>query len=364
MRSKPIVLAVVFLLAGLLSGALAFYLQLAPTEPLDAAALVSPPADPKPTQRVARADPPPSLPAIATDLAGPKPDTRQLPAFDIVRIAPSGGVSVLAGRGKPGTFVTISENGKAVGTAEVDTNGEWTLVTEHAFPGGEPKLAVAETARPPLRVATLSATEIRPPVRQDEAPRTSAPPAMPPVMPRVAAVESDLLKNLETAVAAARNETAAPAAPVSAPAPVSSSPVVIAAAPAQALTTATPAAPNASEPLTSYPVPITFVFREATPTESGRKAAALLLEYVRLKGYATLQLSGHADERGSEQFNMQLSKSRLDIVADVLRKGGFRGELVLTPKGRTEPYAGVDRRNFTVDELYQLDRRVELRAAR
>lgn len=369
MRSKPIALAVVFLMAGLLSGALAFYLQLAPTEPLDTAAPSTPTPKPEAPQQVARAAVA-TIPEIARDLTNQKPETRPLPAFDIMRIAPPGGVSVLAGRGKPGTFVAITENGRTVGVAEVDSNGEWTLVTEHGFAPGEPALAVSETTRPAAKVAAAPAVTDAGPVR---APQTEKA-AEPPVPPRVAAVENTLLKNLENAVAAARDEAATATQPV-APAGVSSastetvapqSPVAVASAVTTAVTEPRVSQPAAAErqPLTSYPVPITFVFREATPTEAGRKAAALLLEYVRLKGYASLQLSGHADERGSEQFNMQLSKARLDIVAEVLRTGGFKGELILTPKGQAEPYAGVDRSKFTTEELYQLDRRVELRTAR
>jgi outer membrane protein OmpA-like peptidoglycan-associated protein len=116
--------------------------------------------------------------------------------------------------------------------------------------------------------------------------------------------------------------------------------------------------------LISGPVPITFVYREAKPTPTGEHAARLLVEYVKLKGIRSLELTGHADERGSDEFNMQLSQQRLETVAQLLRSGGYDGELALLPRGRAEPYRGVDRSALAREDIYQLDRRVELRAAR
>ena len=47
-------------------------------------------------------------------------------------------------------------------------------------------------------------------------------------------------------------------------------------------------------------------------------------------------------------------------MARFLREGGFNGRLELVPKGKTEPYSGVVRGDFSQEDLYQLDRRVEL----
>lgn len=110
----------------------------------------------------------------------------------------------------------------------------------------------------------------------------------------------------------------------------------------------------------SIPVPITFVFNESTFTDQGQKAVALLNEYLTLKRYANVSLTGHADERGSEQLNMDLSRERLEAVATYLKNHGYSGDLELIPKGESEPYEGVDRSEYPREELYQLDRRVEL----
>ncbi len=114
----------------------------------------------------------------------------------------------------------------------------------------------------------------------------------------------------------------------------------------------------------AIPVPITFVYAEATLTSDGRHATDLLLEYLKLKHFDQVMLSGHADERGTSDYNMDLSRERLDAVASLLRQGGFSGKLDLVPKGETEPYSGVDRGSFAAEDLFQLDRRVELRFTR
>jgi outer membrane protein OmpA-like peptidoglycan-associated protein len=108
------------------------------------------------------------------------------------------------------------------------------------------------------------------------------------------------------------------------------------------------------------PVPIQFVFREANFTDDGRKAAQLLLQYLLALEPSSVKMTGHADERGTHEFNMELSARRLEAVAAFLRNGGYKGKMQLTPKGDMEPFAGVDRANTPPGVLFDLDRRVEL----
>jgi outer membrane protein OmpA-like peptidoglycan-associated protein len=109
------------------------------------------------------------------------------------------------------------------------------------------------------------------------------------------------------------------------------------------------------------PVPITFVTDETELTPHGARAAALLAEYLRLKRPEGISLSGHADSRGPDGYNMELSKRRLEAIEQYLRKAGYTGNLSLTPKGKREPYLGIDRTRLSLHEVYQADRRVELR---
>jgi outer membrane protein OmpA-like peptidoglycan-associated protein len=110
----------------------------------------------------------------------------------------------------------------------------------------------------------------------------------------------------------------------------------------------------------SVPAPITFVYNDTTFTAEGRRAAHLLAKRLIEQQPAMASLSGHADERGSDLYNMELSRRRLAVVADYLRESGFVGKLELIPKGRSEPYTAIDRNALPKEAVLQLDRRVEL----
>jgi len=185
------------------------------------------------------------------------------------------------------------------------------------------------------------------------------PAALPEPEPKTArSVTSNMIKNLQGMVEAARTPGSEIAAAPPPKLPSDAPSTTAAAQPPPPL--AQPSATEQPDARNSVPVPITFVFNEATLTGDGHKAAELLLEYLQLKRFSRISLTGHADERGTHELNMNLSKERLETVARLLRSGGFRGELVLVPKGKTEPYTGVVRGDFSQDDLYQLDRRVEL----
>lgn len=162
----------------------------------------------------------------------------------------------------------------------------------------------------------------------------------------------------------------APVVRTESPVPSSSPPApraqrVATAAPTAAAAPSQPGQPIKPAPVTdSLPVPVQFVYRKAELTEQGREAANLLLAYFMAKKFEVVKLSGHADERGTERANHTLSNQRLLRIRDLLRSGGFQGRIELVPKGETEKYQGVDRSLFQPEELYQLDRRVEVMSAR
>jgi hypothetical protein len=60
---------------------------------------------------------------------------------------------------------------------------------------------------------------------------------------------------------------------------------------------------------------------------------------------------------------LELSTQRLDTIERFLRDGGYKGKLDLIPKGEIEPFSAVDRTRYARDDLWQLDRRVELHGA-
>jgi outer membrane protein OmpA-like peptidoglycan-associated protein len=138
--------------------------------------------------------------------------------------------------------------------------------------------------------------------------------------------------------------------------------VQIVVAPPAAAGSATPEPPARSPP--SSPAPITFVYNDTTFTTDGRRAAEVLAKHLLSQQPAVVSLSGHADERGTDVYNIELSRRRLLVVADYLREHGFVGKLELIPKGKSEPYTGVDRWSLPREDAFQLDRRVELHRPR
>jgi len=112
------------------------------------------------------------------------------------------------------------------------------------------------------------------------------------------------------------------------------------------------------------PAPIIFDYNEANLSTAGRQQAAALGEFLDKQKLSSVTLSGHADERGSDEFNMELSSQRLKSVAQYLHEYGYRGDLKLVPKGKKEPYLTPDRAQLPKEEALRLDRRVELHLMR
>lgn len=326
-----------------------------------------------------------------------------LPAeFDIARIDPEG-TSVFAGRTVPNANVTVMGDGREIGTAKADEQGEWTMAVDHKFASDDPDLAIVAKRESKSEVPSEKQRKVAERASKNEVPQrapgdqgTDTTPAAdsatedgPRARHTAKTVTSNLLKNLEDMVETARTVARQPAAiepkdPLPAQTdelatvniaavdatstvspvrgtqgvpPPSSSPTVVTArstVPQKPVTGATPLVRKA------IPVPITFIFNESTLTEDGRKAAALLLEYLQIKKFPKVSLTGHADERGTDELNMALSRERLATVKRFLRDSGFEGELELVPKGESEPFAGVERSEYEREDLYQLDRRVEL----
>lgn len=278
--------------------------------------------------------------ALAPPEAPSPEQSAQGPRIEFSRIAPEG-ASVLAGRASPNAYVTVREGDAIVGTAKADDNGEWSLVTEHKFATPEPKFAASESmeaprlaqAAPEEQAAGRGAGEMAQGARDPKAP------------------EGEALRQFEALVAEARKERAAPSEASAAPASSNGG---------QSDGAATATADAAPTGAVTIPVPMTFAYNAAELTPEGERAARLLLEYVTLKGLSSVSLTGHADERGSDAYNLDLSRERLERVAKILKDGGYRGQLDLLPKGSSEPYRGIDRSRLSGEALYQLDRRVEL----
>lgn len=339
---------------------------------------------------------------LARQLSSDDRPIRGQPSFDIARISPDG-VSVFAGRAKPFEHVNIIVGEEFVGTASADGQGNWTLVTEKKIANVNAELKLRggvpapEDSDPVASAMTGS-------VSTPAGPRTVS----------VAAVNKQLFESLKglveeartknskgrdeapvTATAASQAQTPSPASNASRigrpavsattnPAPPETNQLVktetaalnetraneveAANAPDQPTSVgpaakSSPQSSSRSSPVRvrTIPIPVQFIYREAEFSDEGREAVGLLLEYLLLSKAQNITLSGHADERGSDELNMELSRARLNAVRDILRAGGYSGGLELVAKGESEPFTGVDRSALPAEDLYQLDRRVELR---
>lgn len=69
---------------------------------------------------------------------------------------------------------------------------------------------------------------------------------------------------------------------------------------------------------------------------------------------------GHTDERGSEQYNMSLSKRRAEIVVAYLKKQGVKIPLKAVGKGKSSPSEISDPSRYTQEEIWEINRRVEI----
>ncbi|MGE0699844.1 MAG: hypothetical protein AB7O57_12175 [Hyphomicrobiaceae bacterium] len=285
-------------------------------------------ADPRPANSEVRAATPPHG----------KSGREAAPAglkIDVARIDPDG-ASVLAGEAPPNSRVTILAGGRPIGEATASDAGQWSAVVVHTFAAGPVDLQIKSDAVATLGAVSPSVTVVVP-VRSGTPGLAVATAGPRPILPgRVAAV-----------------------APARAPATTADA--------ALGLATATAAsgkgAGDAARP-TSGPVPITFVSGEATMTSDGIRAADALVAYVRRIQPTSLTLTGHADVRGDDAFNLELSRRRLEAIERHLRANGYQGQLSLLPKGRSEPYLAIDRKALPLDAVYQADRRVELRSGR
>ena len=303
----------------------------------------------------------------------------------------AGGISVIAGRSPPNHQVVVLANGREIATTVATDEGQWAVIVSEGIASGPLELSVS--AKPasggPAIVTTAQQLVVPPsggPSRVAEAPpaKVWAPPMaagaqVPKPYPGKAAViaaesraktasDKQALEQFAAIVERARTdaatETKSPSATapgVAAGNPVLSAPKTVTADAAARATQvrATDALPDPAQ--VPIPVPITFMTDEVELTPDGSRAAALLAEYLRLKRPQGISLSGHADTRGADGYNMELSKRRLEAIERYLRQAGYTGNLSLTPKGKREPYLGIDRTRLSQQEVFQADRRVELR---
>lgn len=110
----------------------------------------------------------------------------------------------------------------------------------------------------------------------------------------------------------------------------------------------------------AVPLPINFFTAETRFTPEGERAVAELAQAAREQQVNTMKLVGHADPRGGAQYNMDLSRRRVEAVRSELRREGVNAEITIDWKGSRQPFdISVLPYRPSQQEIWALDRRVE-----
>jgi outer membrane protein OmpA-like peptidoglycan-associated protein len=114
---------------------------------------------------------------------------------------------------------------------------------------------------------------------------------------------------------------------------------------------------------TSVPLPINFETGQAKFTELGEKAASELADAIAEQQPQIVMLSGHTDERGEDDYNMRLSKLRVEAVVHYLtqRLEGKKISLQFKSEwhGKRSPVQIDDTTGLRREDIWALNRRVE-----
>ncbi len=107
-------------------------------------------------------------------------------------------------------------------------------------------------------------------------------------------------------------------------------------------------------------VPITFEFGSDEFTEKGAAAAQDLLSYLKAQGAPAITLAGHTDPVGSDASNHELSIRRAEKVRAFLSSAEYGSEIKIIGHGESQPFEPTNPEKYSVEELHQMSRRVEL----
>jgi outer membrane protein OmpA-like peptidoglycan-associated protein len=115
--------------------------------------------------------------------------------------------------------------------------------------------------------------------------------------------------------------------------------------------------------VTRYPTPVEFKYDSVELTPKGVDAARFLASFINGRNAGKIVLTGHADEKGAEEYNCKLSQRRLDALVAVLKRDLRDKSLVIepVPQGKGEMVAIALGSDLTKDQIDQVNRRVELR---
>jgi len=107
-------------------------------------------------------------------------------------------------------------------------------------------------------------------------------------------------------------------------------------------------------------IPIQFDYRTSNFSASGKQAARQLAHCFQQNDVREIHLMGHTDKRGTDDFNMTLSIERAKALKKYLESEGTSAPIVTSGQGEREPLQLNNPANYTQEEIYALNRRVEV----
>ncbi|MGV8953073.1 MAG: OmpA family protein [Cypionkella sp.] len=117
---------------------------------------------------------------------------------------------------------------------------------------------------------------------------------------------------------------------------------------------------EAAAHISSVFLPIRFGFDSDRLDAAGTKEALRLSEFIKANRVATLVITGHTDDVGDANYNLDLSRRRAQTLAAFLQGDGVYASITIIGKGESEPPAYTDATAYSIDELRTIARRVEV----
>lgn len=111
---------------------------------------------------------------------------------------------------------------------------------------------------------------------------------------------------------------------------------------------------------TKVPPPITFDYDSTAFTPVGQQAAAELRDLLRDRHPGRVVVTGHTDQKGTDAYNLDLSRRRAMAVIAYLKANGLTAVFTAVGKGRAEPRVLSNEADYSPAEVDQLNRRVEI----
>lgn len=107
------------------------------------------------------------------------------------------------------------------------------------------------------------------------------------------------------------------------------------------------------------PMPILFRYDSDEFTPVGEQAAQELRDILRASPPARINVTGHTDRIGSDEYNQKLSERRARRVAQYLKENGVASTFVATGKGMRSPRILSEGHGYSQMQIDELNRRVE-----